>query len=82
MIVLFVSEKGTDFNSVSLETKVDWIADCLLLRVLRSQTLIDPLLDPTTTCSSECVKVSAVSADTLLLICGLRTVMGLGETRL
>ena len=68
---------------MSLETKVDWMLKEVLLRVLRSQTLIDPRLDPTTTCSSDCVKVRAVRAETLeLLICGLRTAMGLGVTML
>ena len=43
---------------------------------------MEPLLDPTMTCSSERVKVRAVRADTLLLMAGLRTAMGLGLTRL
>jgi len=54
----------------------------ILLRVLRSHTLIDPLLEPTITCSSDLVKVRAVSVDTLLLMAGLRTAIGLGLTRL
>ena len=54
----------------------------VLLSVFRSQTLIDPRLDPTTTCSSDWVKVRAVSAEGLLLLTGLRTAMALGVTRL
>ena len=43
---------------------------------------MDPLLDPTITCSSDRVKVRAVSAETLLLMAGLSTAIGFGLIRL
>jgi len=80
MVILFVSKQRADFYCMSLKAKVDFMLKKILLRVFKSHTFMDPLLDPTTTCSSESVKVRAVRADTLLVVCGLRTAIGLGVT--
>jgi hypothetical protein len=47
----------------------------LLLKVLRSHTLIDPRLEPTITFSSLSEKIREVRAETLE-VCELRTVRG------
>jgi hypothetical protein len=67
---------------MSFKAKIDYVLLFVLLRVLRSQTFIEPLLEPTMTCSSDWVKVSAVSDETLLFICGLRTAIGFSEEML
>ena len=66
---------------MSLEAEVYYFKVKKLFRVLRSQTLIEPLLDPTMTCSSDWVKVSEVSAEGLVLL-RVSTAMGLGDVRL
>ena len=63
------------------ETEVYCVHQEVLLRVLRSQTLMEPLLEPTITCSSDCVKVREVSAEGLVLL-SVRQAMGLGDVRL
>lgn len=55
----------------------------VLLRVLRSQILMEPRLEPTMIWSSLGVKASAVSAEGLLLLVAVvRTEMGLGVSTL
>jgi hypothetical protein len=76
-------ERG-DLDGVPLERAVDWVAGWLLLRVLRSQMLMEPRLEPTMICSSFLLKVRAVRAEGLLLVAVavVRTEMGLGVSTL
>lgn len=68
---------------MALECGVNCVREVILLRVLRSQILMEPRLDPTMIWSSERVKVSEVSAEGLLLLLPVvSTEMGLGVSTL